>query len=227
MIKVILWDFDNTLLNFNVAEETAIFSTFEKLNLGICNSSMLKKYRKINKEYWHMIEEKKIDKKIALVKRYEDFFVECGIDKNLAKEFNDEYSIALCDVIEYNDNSFELTKSLQRRFKQYIVSNGSKNVQAVRIKKSGFDKIVDGVFISDIIGAEKPSLEFFDYVFKNIEKVNREEVIIVGDNLTSDIKGGNNAHIKTCWYNPKKKGIPSGYKVDYNIQNLQELLDIL
>ena len=81
MIKTILWDFDNTLLNFDVAEKAAIVSTFEKINLGSCTNQMLKRYEKINKEYWHMIEDKKIDKQTALVKRYEDFFIEYGIDK--------------------------------------------------------------------------------------------------------------------------------------------------
>ena len=112
MIKNILWDFDNTLLNFDVAEKAAILSTFEKLNLGTCTEQMLKRYGKINKEYWHKIEEKTIDKAAALVKRYEDFFIEYGIDPMLAKEFNDMYAVALGDTIEYIDNSFELVSSM-------------------------------------------------------------------------------------------------------------------
>lgn len=227
MIKTILWDFDNTLLNFDVAEKAAIVSTFEKFNLGTCTNQMLKRYEKINKEYWHMIEDKKIDKQTALVKRYEDFFIEYGIDSKIAKNFNDEYTKALGNTIEYVENSFELVSSLKGKYKQYIVSNGAKNVQTVRMKKSNFDKIVDGTFISDIVGAEKPSIEFFNYVFDKIKVTDKSEVIIIGDSLSSDIKGGNNAGIKTCWYNPKKKGIPSGYLVDYNIQSLNEILSIL
>lgn len=227
MIKTILWDFDNTLLNFDVAEKASILSTFEKFNLGICTSQMLKRYEKINKEYWHMIEDKKIDKQTALVKRYEDFFIEYGIDKKIAKDFNDEYTKALSNTIEYVENSFELVSSLKGKYKQYIVSNGAKNVQTVRMKKSNFDKIVDGTFISDIVGAEKPNIEFFDYVFDKIKVTDKSEVIIIGDSLSSDIKGGNNAGIKTCWYNPKKKGIPSGYLVDYNIQNLNNIIPIV
>ena len=227
MIKTILWDFDNTLLNFDVAEKASILSTFEKFNLGTCTNQMLKRYEKINKEYWHMIEDKKIDKQTALVKRYEDFFIEYGIDKKIAKDFNDEYTKALGNTIEYVENSFELVSSLKGKYKQYIVSNGAKNVQTVRMKKSNFDKLVDGTFISDIVGAEKPSIEFFNYVFDKIKVTDKSEVIIIGDSLSSDIKGGNNAGIKTCWYNPKKKGIPSGYLVDYNIQSLNEILSIL
>ena len=227
MIKVILWDFDNTLLNFDVAEKAAILSTFEKMNIGVCTDQMLKRYGKINREYWHKIEENAIDKQTALVKRYEDFFIEYGIDPKLAKEFNEKYEIALGDTIEYIDSSFELVTSLKNNYKQYIVSNGAKNVQPLRMQKSGFDKLVDGTFISDIIGSEKPSIDFFNHVFKHIEQVDKSEIIIIGDSLTSDIKGGNNACIKTCWYNPKKKGIPGGYRVDYNIQNLNDITNIL
>ena len=227
MIKTILWDFDNTLLNFDVAEKAAILSTFEKMNLGTCTDQMLKRYEKINKEYWHKIEDKAIDKILALVKRYEDFFIEYGIDPKLAKDFNDRYEVALGDTIECIDNSFELVKSLKDKCRQYIVSNGAKNVQTLRMQKSNFNKIIDGAFISDIVGAEKPSIDFFNHVFKNIEPVEKSEVVIIGDSLTSDIKGGNNAGILTCWYNPKKKGIPGGYLVDYDIQNLNEIISIL
>lgn len=227
MIKVILWDFDNTLLNFDVAEKAAILSTFAKLNLGTCTDQMLKRYEKINKEYWHKIENKAIDKQLALVKRYEDFFIEYSIDPKIAKEFNDIYAIALGDTIAYIDNSFELVSSLKEKYNQYIVSNGAKNVQTLRMQKSGFDKLVDDCFISDVVGYEKPSIDFFNYVFDKIKIIGKEEVMIVGDSLTSDIKGGNNAGIKTCWYNPNKKGIPSGYLVDYDIQNLNEIKSIL
>ena len=226
-IKTILWDFDNTLLSFDVAERAAILSTFKKMGLGECRDKMLKRYEKINRGYWHKIEDKAINKQLALVKRYEDFFIEYGIDPKLAKEFNDRYAVALGDIIVYINNSFELVKSLNNKCRQYIVSNGAKNVQTLRMQKSGFDKIVEDAFISDIIGAEKPSIEFFNYVFDKIKITDKEEVLIVGDSLTSDIKGGNNAGIKTCWYNPKKKGIPGGYLVDYNIQKLKDIIPII
>lgn len=226
-IKTVLWDFDNTLLSFDAAEKAAILSTFKKLNLGDCTTAMLKRYSKINKGYWEKIEKKEIDKSFALVQRYADFFSEYNIDTNMAARFNAEYEVALGDTIVYIDNSYELVKSLKGKNKQYIVSNGAKNVQTLRLKKSGFDELMDGIFISDIIGAEKPSVEFFNHVFENIKFNDKSEILIVGDSLTSDIKGGNNAGIITCWYNPKKKGIPGGYLVDYNIQNLNEITSIL
>lgn len=223
MIKIILWDFDNTLLDFSIAEKKAILATFDKMNLGKCTQKMINRYVRISDLYWYKIQCKEIDKDTALVKRYEDFFTEYGIDKKYAKEFNEKYSLALADTIVYNDHSMELLNKFKKDYKQYIVSNGVKSVQQSRLKASGFDKVVDGCFISDDIGYEKPSKEFFDYVFSHIEQVDKKDIMIVGDSLTSDIKGGKNVGIKTCWYNPKKEGCPGLYLPDMEVQNLNEI----
>lgn len=227
MIKIILWDFDNTLLDFNIAEKKAILFTFDKMNLGKCTQAMINRYVKISDLYWYKIQTGEIDKELALVKRYEDFFQEYGIDTKLAKEFNEKYSLALADTIVYNDHSLGLLNGLKEKYKQYIVSNGVKSIQQSRLKASGIDKIVDGCFISDDIGYEKPSKEFFDYVLGHIEYNNKLEIMIVGDSLTSDIKGGKNAGIRTCWYNPKKNECPGLYLPDLEVQNLNEIAAIL
>ena len=227
MIKTILWDLDNTLLNFSIAEKKAISATFDNMNLGKFTTKMYNRYTKIDREYWHKIERKELSKDLALVKRYEDFFIEHGIDKNLAKEFNERYAVALSDTIVYNDKSFDLIKKLKDKYKQYIVSNGVSRVQHLRLEKSGFDKFVDGIFISDDIGFEKPNKEFFDYVLSHIEYNDKSEIMIVGDSLTSDIKGGNVAGIKTCWYNPKNEDYPCGFRVDLDVQNLNEVAEVL
>ena len=227
MIKTILWDFDNTLLDFSVAERAAITSTFKLMQLGDVSDDMLKRYAEINISYWQKVERNEIKKDKALVERYEEFFSEIGIDTRFAYEFNENYELALADTIEYIDDSYNIVKSLQGRYKQCITSNGAYNVQKLRIKNSGFDKLMDYIFISDEIKAEKPSLVFFNYVFDTIKCKDRSEIIIVGDSLTSDIKGGNNAGILTCWFNKKKLPVPSGYKVDFDIQNLSEIYGII
>lgn len=227
MIKTILWDFDNTLLDFDIAEKNAIFSTFKLMKLGEFDDDMLKMYTKINESYWQKIENHEIDKKLALTKRYEDFFAKISVDTKYAFEFNDRYEKALSDTIVYVDDSFNIVASLRNKFKQYIVSNGTVSVQKIRIKKSKFDSLVDGVFISDEINAEKPNIEFFDYVFDAIKCIDKSEVMIIGDTLTSDIKGGNNAGIATCWYNRKGLVAPPSYKIDYAIKNLKEIYGIL
>ncbi len=107
-----------------------------------------------------------------------------------------------------------------------MVTNGSRVAQELKLAKSGIDKLSDGIFISEDVGVQKPEKEFFDRVQKATGYV-EEETMIIGDSLTSDIKGGNNAGIKTCWYNPKGAPREGDVKVDYEIRNLWELKDIL
>ena len=227
MIKTILWDFDNTLLDFDVAEKAAIISTFKSMELGDIDDDMIKMYIEINVKYWQKIEKGEINKNLALTKRYEEFFIKIGVDPKCAFEFNQRYEIALADTIVYIDDSFNIVNSLKGQYKQYIVSNGAVAVQKARLKKSKFDSLMDGIFISDEINAEKPNIEFFNYVFETIKCEDKSELLIVGDSLTSDIKGGNNAKIATCWYNRKGQVAPSSYKIDYNIRHLNEIYDIL
>ena len=227
MIKVLLWDLDNTLLDFSKAEKAAIAVTFDKMNMSKFTTKMYNSYTKIDRLYWHKIEKKELSKDVALVKRYEDLFALYGLDTSMAKEFNDNYAVALADIIVYKDKSLDILTSLKGKYKQYIVSNGVSKIQHKRLKNSGIDKIVDGVFISDDIGYEKPSIEFFDYVLNHIEYKDKSEIMIIGDTLTSDIRGGNLAGIHTCWYNPQKKGCPCGYKVELDVQSLGEFVEVL
>ena len=227
MIKTILWDLDNTLIDFDIAEKNAIKSLFEKYNLGPCTDSMLKVYDKINKAYWKKFEKKETDKKLGLVQRYVDFFKLYNLDTSIAREFNDAYQIALGDTIIYLDDSYNIIKSLKGKVKQCLVSNGTTAAQRNKLKKSKFDELFDDVFLSDEIGFEKPSVEFFDYVFDKIGVADKSEVIIVGDSISSDIQGGENAGIKTVWYNPKGKGHNERPRVDYDIKDLHEVYKIL
>lgn len=227
MIKTILWDLDNTLLDFDIAERNAIKSLFEKYNLGPCTDSMLKEYDKINKAYWKKFEKKEVDKKLGLVQRYVDFFNVYNLDNSIASCFNDEYQLALGDTIIYLDDSYNIVKSLKGKVRQYLVSNGTTVAQRNKLKKSKFGELFDDVFLSDEIGFEKPSTEFFDFVFDKIGLVDKSEVIIVGDSISSDIQGGENAGIKTVWYNPKGKGHNERPRVDYDIRDLREVYKIL
>ena len=99
--------------------------------------------------------------------------------------------------------------------------------QTKKLRRSGFDKLMDGVFLSEELGYEKPAKEFFDLVFQEIHVPEKNRVLIVGDSLTSDIAGGNRAGIRTCWYNPGAQVNETGAKADYEIRNLQEIWEII
>lgn len=227
MIQVILWDMDGTLLNFEKAEYQAIRSCFEIFDLGECTDEMIARYSMINKRYWERLERKEITKPEVLVGRFEEFFATENILTSCAAEFNKEYQLRLGDTICFCDHSYELVKSLKGRVKQYAVTNGTKVAQDKKLSKSGLIDLLDDVFISEEVGAEKPDVRFFEYVWEQIGKFSPEEVMIVGDSLTSDMQGGNNAGILCCWYNPKGLVNSSDLKIDYEIDDLQKILEIL
>ena len=227
MIKTILWDIDNTLLDFHAAESAAIKTLFERFHLGLCTDEMIQRYSKINRTYWERLERGEITKPQVLVGRFEDFFSSEGLDTSVASAFNEAYQLSLGDTIVYRDDSYNIMKSLQGKVKQYAVSNGTIVAQTKKLRLSRLGELFDGVYLSEDLGVEKPNIEFFEKVFADIGPIHKDEVIIVGDSLTSDICGGNNAGILTCWYNPFKAQLTGNYKVDYEMEDLHEIYDIL
>lgn len=223
MIKVLLWDIDGTVLDFIASERYAIKKCFEILGIGECSDEMVERYSVINKKYWTLLEAGKITKPDVLRMRFEEFFSSEGIDFTDIDAFNKEYQIRLGDKIFFNDDSFELIKRLRQRFKQFAVTNGTAAAQERKLRVSGLEEILDGIFISDKIGYEKPTAEFFDVVLNSIGDYGKDEIMIIGDSLTSDIQGGNNAGILCCRYNPEGLENNKSLRIDLEIRNLNEL----
>ena len=226
-IKVVLWDVDATLLNFEKAEKAAINSLFEEFGFGECTEEMLQNYMKINRRHWEALEKGTMEKPQVLVGRFQEFFGAYGLDVSKAPAFNELYQVRLGDTIVFNDNGYELVESLKGKVLQCAVTNGTKVAQDRKLEKSGLIHLFDQVFISDVIGYEKPSVEFFAPVFEYIGDVDKSEILIIGDSLTSDIRGGNNVGILTCWYNPQGKVKDRDVQVDYEIKDLNEVLSII
>lgn len=227
MIKVILWDLDNTILSFEAAERNSLKETFKYFNLIECSDEMVKKYSDINHYYWKKLELGEIEKQPMLLKRFEDFFLGEQIDFNELEEFNYQYQIRLGNTIVFNDNAYELITSLKNHYKQYIVTNGTALAQKYKLANSNLSQVMDDVFISENIGYEKPHLNFFNHVFSKIGEYDNDEILIIGDSLTGDMQGANNAEIKCCWYNPKNLEQPHDLRIDYVIDDLNQILDIL
>lgn len=225
--KIILWDIDGTLLNFKEAEKEAIRTCFSIFELGECTDEMLHSYSKINKRYWERLERAEITKKEVLEGRFREFFKMYGLDETLAPKVNAEYQVRLGDTICFNDNALELIKTCKDKVLQYAVTNGTRIAQERKLKKSGLGSLFDGVFISDVIGIEKPLIGFFEAVFETIGALDKNEIMIVGDSLTSDMQGGINAGIATCWYNPEHKKNDKMLNIDYEISNLSQVLDLI
>ena len=226
MFKVVLWDIDGTLLDFEKAEEAGIRGCFAHYNLGECTDEMLEKYKVINRGYWQAMERGEIEKPVLLVKRFEDFLNAYGLDSSVAAGFNELYQILLGETVVFYENALETVQALKGKVLQCAVTNGTKVAQDGKLKNSGLDKEFDHIFISEVVGMEKPNKGFFDAVFAEIGEYAKDEVLIVGDSLTSDIQGGVNAEIKTCWFNPKGAVNTSKLKPDYEIRDIGEVLKL-
>ena len=229
MIKYLLWDIDNTLLSFDLAERASMTKGFEKFGLEIGDAKALEVYKNINDKYWKMLEKGEMTREEILTGRFEEFFdlYDIAYDESLVNDFNLFYQEELGKQVFFNDYAEEVLHKLGKDYKQYAVTNGSKVAQSGKLKNSGLDKVFDGVFISEDVGYDKPSLEYFDLVFESIGSNNKEEYILIGDSLTSDMLGSNNAGIRNIWYNPKDLDNKANVKVDYTIKNLKEVIEIL
>ena len=225
--KYLLWDIDGTILNFELAERAAIRSLFERFKLGNCSDEMLMYYSQINKRYWQLMESGKIKKDKMLVERFIEFFSNKGINADIAAEFNKEYQIALCDTIVFNDDAMDIIKHQKKTCKIIIVTNGTEVVQEKKLERSGLNYIEDNVFISELVGFEKPNIKFFEKVILEVGIKDLKEALIIGDSLTSDIQGGHNIGIDTCWYNPKNEENTTLLSPTYTIRNLHELENII
>ena len=179
MIQTILWDVDGTLLDFGAAERAAMTSLYRDFGLGTCTEDALRRYSQLNKTYWERLERREITKPELLVRRFQDFFGAEGLSVDAAA-FNAAYQARLGETAIPRDDSVALVTSLRGRVRQYVVSNGTVQAQTAKLRRSGLDRLMDGIFLSEKIGAEKPDIAFFDAVFAAIGPVEKEEVLIVG-----------------------------------------------
>ena len=223
MIRTILWDVDGTLLDFAAAERAAMTSLYRDFGLGNCSGEALARYSAINRDYWERLARGEIGRGELLVRRFQDFFGAEGLAVD-APAFNAAYQARLGETAVPREDSVALVSSLRGRVRQYVVSNGTVTAQRAKLRRSGLDALMDGIFLSEEIGAEKPDRAFFTAVFATIGPVDKAETLIVGDSLSSDIQGGRNAGIRTCWYAPEggESALP-----DHTIRHLRQVADLL
>ena len=226
MIKYVFLDLDDTILDFHAAEIVAIKDTLKRI-FGYADDDLTKRYQVINKECWEKLERGEMSRDEVLVRRFDLLFAEYGITAS-SEETQALYSALLGKQHPFMEGAEMLLEEFQRigRYQLYIASNGIHSVQKPRIEDSGIGKYFADIFISELIGANKPSPAFFEACFAKIDGFCHKECIIVGDSLTSDIQGGKNAGISTCWFNPH--GLTQNTILpDYEIKNLSELIPLL
>ncbi len=226
MIKFVLLDIDDTLLDFGKAEAAAIRKTFDHIGIPV-SDELIRRYSEINDLQWKRLEKGELTRDEVLVHRFDILFDELKI-KNVPSEMVQATYEYLLGVGHYFvDGAEELLKALYGKYELYIVSNGTANVQERRIKSADIGKYFNGIFVSEHIGFEKPRKEFFDSCFAQIPGFDKDSAIIVGDRLSSDILGGINAGVKTCWFNRKNDAPDPEIPADYEIHSLAELPALL
>ncbi len=226
MITTILWDVDGTLLDFHYSQKLALDKCFRTVGITM-TEEIHERYSKINDSYWKRLELGEITKKQLLTGRFQTLFEECGIEGVDLSAFMKEYQEELGKVFCYMDDSLAICKSLKGRVKQYVITNGVTSTQKNKLKLSGLADCMDGLFISEEIGTDKPGKAFFDAVLAAVDETDKSKILVVGDSLSSDIKGGVLAGLKTCWYRSVGAVNHTEYQPDYQIEDLHQVFDVL
>ncbi len=224
--EILLWDVDQTLLDFEKSQEYALFECFKQYG-RTADQKILSLYAEINTSFWKRYELGEITKLQLLTGRFATLFFRLGIEDISPKDFQAVYQKALGSVFYFRDNADQLCSKLKGVVRQYAVTNGVSSTQRNKLHLSGLDQIFDDIFISEEIGAPKPQLQYFEACFRKIPDFRKDKTLIIGDSLSSDMQGGNAAGIACCWYNPEGKENPTGLKIDYEIRNLWEVEELL
>ncbi len=222
----LLWDVDGTLLDFDYSMRGALRKCFYTIGKPL-TEEMIQRYSQINDGYWKRLERGEVTKEELLVGRFRDFFAEYGLDGIDIEAFRREFQSGLGHIYAFKDDALTIVKSLRGHYRQYVVTNGVTATQKSKLSLSGLSDVMDGVFISETIGHAKPSKIFFDYCLEHLEEKNKDQILIIGDSMTSDILGGIQAGLQTCWYNPTEQLCDYTYRADYEISVLQQIYEVL
>lgn len=223
--RFLLFDADETLFDFHHAEREALRKAL--LQNGIEYSKEYQNlYSKLNLSLWKQLELGNITKQELLATRFCRFFEAAGIQGD-TEAMRVSFQANLAAEGRLLPGALELCRELSMQFELYLVTNGIAQTQRTRLASSGLQPYLKGVFISEEIGTPKPQKQFFDAVEQSIAGFVKEQALIIGDSLTSDIKGGNLAGIDTCWYNPHGESNDTDAKPTYTIADYKELKKLL
>ncbi len=223
----VLWDIDNTLLDFGAAQSRGIRGCMARRGRDVSEEE-IDLYDRINRKYWEMLERGEVSKRELEIGRFREFLEGIGAGYMDAAELNDEYEESLGDVAVLTDGAEEICRLFFTwGVRQYAVTNGTAFVQRRKIGRSGLDRYLAELFISEELGAVKPQKAFFERCAGRIPRYCPSRTLIIGDSLTSDMRGGRNAGIDCCWYNPGHAPRPEALPIRYEIARLGEAAKIV
>ncbi len=219
-----LFDLDNTLLDFDRSSREAFAEAIERLDL-ICTDRMFAQYAEINRRYWKLLEAGEIRSDEMRYRRFADFLTIYGSPAD-PLEVSKDYLRCLSEKVHWVDGAKEVLDVLKSNgVSLSLITNGLKSVQRPRLERSGLYHYFDLVVISDEIGHAKPQPAYFEYTLQKLNHPPAERVLVVGDNVESDVLGGQLAGLHTCWYNKHGKQRPEGVAAPtYEIKRIRQLL---
>ena len=223
--RIALFDADNTLLDFTRAEHEAICQCLADRDLPH-DEQTIDLYSRINDSHWKRLEQGLTTRDRLKVDRFADFFDAIGYDGDPTLMAAD-YVTALSAQSQLIDGAWELIQSLHGHCRLYIITNGISSVQKSRFGRCPLAPYFDGCFISEDMGCAKPEVIFFDRVAAAIPDFDPAAALVIGDSLSSDIQGGINAGLDTCWFNPPGKPTPAGMTITHIVRTLGEIRPIL
>jgi 2-haloacid dehalogenase len=224
--KLLLFDLDGTLFNYEKAEEYALRNSMEFFKINLAPGLFLKEYRKINKEMWRKYEKSEVSLDKLRVERFEELFNKFKIKQDI-ETFSRSYLNFISKASFTIKGAEELLSSLFGRYKIALITNGIYSIQVTRVKNSPIKKYFNFLVSSEKAGIAKPDPLFFDYTFKITKHNEKETAIIIGDSLLSDVKGGIDFEIDSCWFNPYRIKNEEKIKPIYEITKLSEVKEIL
>lgn len=222
---IIIFDVDDTLFDFAKSEQAAFHKVFDQYNLADSLALYKKSYKEISKVLWNELENGKMNLSELGSERFRRLFVEHELDFD-ASSFNQEYLKFLGEQSHLVQGAEKVIKGLSHK-RLAIITNGFTDVQTARINNSALKDAFEQIIISESTGFQKPQTEIFDYAFDKLQIADKAGVLMVGDSLTSDIQGGNNYGIDTCWFNPAHKENHTTIKPTYEIDHFERLLEII
>ncbi|MFZ4622011.1 MAG: YjjG family noncanonical pyrimidine nucleotidase [Bacteroidota bacterium] len=226
MYKLVLADADDTLFDFSATEHSAVERTFAGMDAGIPHEELIAEYHRINKILWKEVEVGTMDTKRLRSERFRRLFNELKLPHSPV-EYGERYIGYLSEGTTLLEGAEELCRLWSARCPLVIVTNGIADVQRARIERSVIRPYISGIIISEEVGASKPDARMFEAAFACVGHTGKQSAVMIGDSLTSDIQGGMNFGIDTCWYNPK--GLPNTLEKEptYQVQSLSELKSII
>ncbi len=220
----LLFDADDTLFDYTAAETNTFQNTFRDFALP-CDATTLEQYRTLNHRLWLQLERREITSDILRTHRFELLFQ--ALQLELPPTLSDTYIEQLGAQTHLNEGALEMLQTLAPHHKIAIITNGMERVQLARLARSEIQSFISEIIISEQVGHAKPAREIFDAAFTRMGQPKREQVLLIGDSLSSDMQGGISYQIDTCWYNPKQLARPADLAITREIHHLRELSDWL